>query len=410
MKRLLRMRLPIAAKAMLLIGALGLLSAAANWFCLRSLHAIDRINTIVTEQVAPARLTLTEAKIAVESMGLATYKMAGTDDPDTRREAIDERAGEYAAAKTWLNNVLDYLPRHREDVAGMLRRLDLVNSIAETAQQMAVAGARERTRQLLEFKFDSALVDATTSMNRLIDILGGQNKMAMETAAASKSWTYRLLTAVLLGGTILTVLLAMLLAHRAVARPLQRLAAVARAIAGGDFETPIEGLSRGDEVGVMARAVLVFRNNGIALREAEAERDFEREQAAAEKRIALDTLARSFESKILNVAAALAASAAELDGSARAMTGIAEASGRSAGAAAVVAEETTQVARTVSAAIDELSDRHARHRFATRQRHKRGGGGDAARRRRGRQRRRPGRDGDRDRPGGRHDPGHRQPD
>ena len=105
----------------------------------------------------------------------------------------------------------------------------------------------------------------------------------------------------------------------------------------------------------MARAVLVFRNNGIALREAQAQREREREQAAAEKHAALDALARSFESKILNVADALAASAAQLDSSARAMSGIAEASGRSAGDAAVVAEETTQVAGTVSAAIDELS-------------------------------------------------------
>ena len=80
-----------------------------------------------------------------------------------------------------------------------------------------------------------------------------------------------------------------------------------------------------------------------------------RKRAAAERRAALDALAESFERNILNVAAALAASAAELDGSARAMTGIAEESGRSAGAAAVVAQESTEVANTVSAAIDELS-------------------------------------------------------
>ena len=355
MNRLLRLRLPIAAKAVLLIGALGLLSAAANWFCLRSLHEIDRIHATVTDRVDPARLTLTEAKIAVESLGLATYKMAGTNDPATMREASDEGAGEYAAAKVWLNNVLDYLPGRREDVDGMLRRLDLVNSIARSAHALKQAGDEAQVRSLLEFKFDPALVDATTSMNRLIDILGGQSKMAMEAAADSKAWTYRMLAMVLIGGTILTVLLAMLLAHRAVARPLQRLATVAREIAKGDFETPIEGLARGDEVGVMARAVLVFRNNGIALGEAQTQREREREQAAAEKRAALDTLALSFESKILSVAAALAAAAAQLDSSARAMSGIAEASGRSAGSAAVVAEETTQVAGTVSAAIDELS-------------------------------------------------------
>ncbi len=355
MQRLFRFRLPIAAKAMLLIGALGILSAAANWFCLRSLHAIDRISETVTERIEPVRLTLTEAKIAVEALGLATYKMAGTLDPDTMHEAVDERAGQYAAAKTWLNGVIDYIPDQREAVDGMLRRLDVVNGIADDVYASIKAGDREKARWTLEFKFDPALVDAATSMNRLVDILGGQNKAAMEAAADRKAWTYTMLLAFLIGGTLLTVLLAMILAHRAVARPLQRLAAATREITQGSFDVAIEGLQRSDEVGVMARAVLVFRDNGVALAEAQAQRARAREQAAAEKRTALERLAASFESKILSVVAALAAAAAQLDGSAGAMRAVAEESGRSAGAASLVAEENTRVAGTVSAAIDELS-------------------------------------------------------
>ena len=259
MQQRMSFHLPIAAKAMLFIGALGVMSGAANWFCLRSLHEIDRINAQVTERVEPARLTLTEAQIAVESLGLATYKMAGTNDPDTMREATDELAGQYAAAKAWLNVVVDYLPGHREDVDGMQRRLDLVKAIADSVHKMAVAGDRERARATLEFKFDPALVDATTSMNRLIDILGGENKMTMEAAADGKAWTYKILLTVLVGGTIVTLILAMFLAHRSVARPLQRLAGVMYQIAQGQFDVLIEGLRRSDEVGVMARAVLVFR-------------------------------------------------------------------------------------------------------------------------------------------------------
>jgi methyl-accepting chemotaxis protein len=300
MQQRLSFHLPIAAKAMLLIAALGIMSASANWYCLRSLHEIDRINATVTQKVEPVRITLTEAKIAVESLGLATYKMAGTNDPDTVREATDERAGQYAAAKAWLNGVADYLPEHREDVDGMLRRLDLVNAIADSVHNMTKAGDRERARSTLEFKFDPALVDATTSMNRLIDILGGQTRMTMAAAADNKAWTYQLMLAVLIGGTLATVILAMLLAHRAVARPLQRLAGIMREIAQGNFEALIEGLKRGDEVGTMARAVLVFRDNGEALREAQQQRARAREQAAADKRAALDQFARSFESKILS--------------------------------------------------------------------------------------------------------------
>ena len=355
MLRLKSIRLPIAAKAMLLIGTLGILSAAANWYSLRSLHEIDRINEIVANEVMPTRLILTEAKSAVQSLGLATYKMAAATDPDTIREAIEERAGQYAAAKSWLNGVIETLPQHRDDVNGMLRRLDLVDAIAGQVRLMTVNNQREQARALLELKFDPALVDATTSMNRLIGILGGQMRETTEAAATRKARTYELLSAMLIGGTLFTILLAMALAHRTVARALQRIAAVMREIAQGSFDGRIEGLKRGDEVGTMARAVLVFRDNAVALGEGQEQRKRARAQAEAEKRQALDLFARNFENKILSVAAALAQAAAELDQSAHAMSEMADESGRNAQAATGAADASSTVAGTVSHAIDELS-------------------------------------------------------
>ena len=348
-------RLRIAAKTMLLIAVLGILSAAANWFSLRSLHEIDRINDVIAREVMPTRLVLTEAKNAVQSLGLATYKMAAATDLDTIREATNERAGQYAAAKSWLNNVIATLPQYRDDVNGMSRRLDLVNGIAEQVRSMTVNEQREQARAVLELKFDPALVDATTSMNRLIGILGGQMRETMAAAAAGKDQTYQLLATMLIGGTLTTILLAMLLAHRVVARPLKRLAVDMREIAQGRFNGSIEGLKRSDEVGTMARAVLVFRDNAIALGEAQQQRQRARAQAEEEKRQALDHFARNFESKILKVAGALAHAAAELDHSAQAMIEMADESGRYAQAAAGAADESTTVAGTVSHAIEELS-------------------------------------------------------
>ncbi len=355
MPRNLAIRLPIAAKAMLLIGGLGILSAAANWYSLRSLHDVDRLNDIVTREIAPVRLVLTESKIAAESLGLATYKMAAASDPDTVREAIDERAGQYASAKHWLGGVIEAMPDREADVRGMLRRLDTLNTIADEVRIAIEAGDNGKVRHLLEYRFDPAIVDTTTSMNRLIDILGGQMRAAMDAASAGKAATYRLLTIMLVGGTLLTIVLAMLLAHRAVARPLRRLAAVMREIAQGRLDAPIDGLQRSDEVGTMARAVLVFRDNAVALRDAQEMRQRAREQSAQDKRQALDELAGNFESKILSVAAALAHSASELDRAAQAMSEVADESGDHAGTAAVVAQETTEVASTVAAAVEELS-------------------------------------------------------
>ena len=350
-----RLQLKMAAKAAVLIAGLGVMSVLANWTVLQRLDRLDAMNSAQVNHMAPARLALTEAKIAVASMGLATYKMAGTTDPDTAREGLDERNGQYAAAKAWLNGAIGYLPDRVADVQGMIERLDRVNDIANTVTALNKGGAREQARAFLEFKLDPALVDAATAMNRLINVLGGESNLAVQAAAAEKAWTHDVILFGLFGGTLATILFAMFLAQRSVAGPLRRMAGVMHQITQGHFDSPIEGLRRGDEVGTMARAVLVFRDNAIALRDAQVQRQRAREQATAEKRAALDKLAGSFETKILSVTAALAQAAAQLDGSARSMTGAAEESGSHARAAAIVAEETTTVARTVSSAIDELS-------------------------------------------------------
>ena len=350
-----KFRLKVTAKAAVLIGGLAVMSVLANWLCLQRLDRLDEMNSALVNQLAPARLALTEAKIAVASVGLATYKMAATTDPDTVREAVEERDGQFVAAKAWLNGVGTYMPAAAGDLQGMIVRLDLVNAISNSVHALNKANDRERARAMLEFKFDPALVDAATSINRLINILGGESTMALTVAAAEKAWTYNVVLSVLFGGTLATMIVAMFLAQRSFAGPLQRLAAVMREITQGQFDTPIAGLKRSDEVGTMARAVLVFRDNAIALLEAQQQRKRAREQAATDKRDALDRLAGSFETKILSVTAALANAAAQLDDSAHAMSGAADESGSHARAAAVVAEETTAVARTVSNAIDELS-------------------------------------------------------
>jgi methyl-accepting chemotaxis protein len=56
-----------------------------------------------------------------------------------------------------------------------------------------------------------------------------------------------------------------------VARPLNQLSERMRRLAGGDLDVLVEGQARGDEVGGMAQAVQVFKDNGLTARAAEAE-------------------------------------------------------------------------------------------------------------------------------------------
>ena len=65
--------------------------------------------------------------------------------------------------------------------------------------------------------------------------------------------------------------------------PLTQLGERMKRLAGGDLSVEVDGQARGDEIGFMARAVQVFKDNGLAARALEADTERLRAQADAER-------------------------------------------------------------------------------------------------------------------------------
>ncbi|OPG71456.1 histidine kinase [Pseudomonas ogarae] len=68
---------------------------------------------------------------------------------------------------------------------------------------------------------------------------------------------------------------------RFVAQPIVALASVMRRLAAGDLNAEIASAGRGDEIGIMTRAVRVFQENALRIRVLEAEAEAERQQVQA---------------------------------------------------------------------------------------------------------------------------------
>ena len=347
--------LPIAAKAVLLIAALGLLSIAANVFCLQQFNELDRLNAELTRHFAPARLALAEAKTAIESFGVATYKTYAAADFDQAKEAAGAIEDEYADAKSALNNVLTYAPDTIDDVHRILGKLEIAHGIAAELRTALKDGDRAAAKRVVDLKFDPARDDVTSQINRLINILGGDARSTEAEVTERSETMYRTTVGILIAGTAAALIGALLWSHLFIARPLRRMVQTMSRMARGDLEVPIDGSRRRDEIGAMARAVAVFRDNAIALREAEAARVAEREHAQAEKSKTLAAIAAAFERDILAIAASVGNSATELEAFARSMSAVLEESQRHAQTAAAVAGETRDSAAGAASAIEELS-------------------------------------------------------
>jgi methyl-accepting chemotaxis protein len=345
----------VAHKAFAIIFALGLMSVLANWFCLHTIKRIDAANEVIIAHIAPARLALAEAKGALTAFGLDVYQLsAATDRADITAQA-NSMAGEFNAITNALANVGSYYPQQSDDIARISDKLAALRGLADEVRRLTTDGKRQDTQFLLDYKFSAAIDDTAFSINRLINILGAESSRAGAEAEAERNWTIATTSVLVIGGTLLTLVTALLLSHLSLGRPLRRLAAAMTSLAGGDFDTKIEGLKRRDEVGVMARSVAVFRENGLSLGRLEQQRSADKARAESERRAAFAGLANAFERDVLSVVGIVSHAAVELEKFASTMKTIAEQSEQQSLAAATVADETMRDAGTAASAVEELS-------------------------------------------------------
>jgi methyl-accepting chemotaxis protein len=141
---------------------------------------------------------------------------------------------------------------------------------------------------------------------------------------------------------------------RTVVAPIRSLTDAMLRLAGNDTAVAIPGAGRGDEVGRMAGAVAVFRDNMIRARDLGAEQ--ERSRAATERRVArVDELLRGFQGTVTALVGRLSGGATELEAAANSLNGSASQANAQASTVAAAAEQASVGVQTVASAAEELT-------------------------------------------------------
>jgi methyl-accepting chemotaxis protein len=141
---------------------------------------------------------------------------------------------------------------------------------------------------------------------------------------------------------------------RGIARPIQQMTTVMRDLARGRIDVVIPYLGYRNEIGDMAEAVRVFRDNKI-----EADRLMNENEAARQGREqrtrSLEAFNRRFESTAAALTSTLSSAAAGLKQSAEAMFATTEQAGERSGTVKVAAQQASANIETVAHAAEELS-------------------------------------------------------
>ncbi|KQP59741.1 methyl-accepting chemotaxis protein [Methylobacterium sp. Leaf108] len=192
-----------------------------------------------------------------------------------------------------------------------------------------------------------ALLSQAAELNRKGAEAAARAADAADTSARNLTWVALALAALVATG-------AMAFSYLRIARPLQAMTSVMSKLAQGNVTTIVPGIERRDELGAMAEAVQVFKDNMIHSHQLEKENVLARAGAEAQRKVAMQQMADSFEEAVGGIVGVVTAAATELQATARSMSGTASETASQSTTVAAAAEEAAFNVNTVAAAAEEL--------------------------------------------------------
>ena len=276
---------------------------------------------------------------------LSVYKFLQSNNPDDQKRINEELKEAEDALKDALSKPNDVSLNQRltsigADVPKYRALADKFTDAATQRNQMAMEAAR--LRGTLLGQINKVMESQKADQAKL------QQQVAQDFSTARWfAWS----------GLALALLIGALCAFgltRTIAGAVQAMTRAMQALAQGDTKVEIPARGRGDEIGAMAAAVQVFKENAIERIRLEAEQAAENE--AKEKRTrAIEQLIGDFDGQMASILRTVSSAATELDSTAQSMAATAEETSRQATASAGAAEQTSANVQTVASAAEEMT-------------------------------------------------------
>jgi methyl-accepting chemotaxis protein len=282
--------------------------------------------TIVASPSKEAAAKVVQAyKLSLETRDKAWHEYEATITPGEEQQIADQ------VKKTWA----DYLAAWGQ-VEALLDKDDRAGAAALSAGPLLEPLGKVRDA-----------IAADIAFNKKGGLTAAQNSASIYESA-------RILIYVVVALAMLLSVGVAFLIISGVSKPISMMTDAMKRLAGHDLKTQILGVERRDEIGAMAGAVQIFKDNMIeAERLAAAQKS---EQQSKEKRAeTLDMLTKNFESKIRELVGTLSSSATAMEATAQSMTSTADETNKQSLAVASATEQASSNVQTVATASEELS-------------------------------------------------------
>jgi methyl-accepting chemotaxis protein len=251
----------------------------------------------------------------------------------------------YAAKSSAPSNVVAGTERVRESV---FRRFEETRKSAYAA---GLAGGSYPINSAEWFGQATKAIDDVIALS----VMASQEAAKLAESAQRSSLNTLLANAVLMAFSFLLAAGTLWIVFNRIVRSIGQMTGAMSEIAGGNTSVAVPCVARRDEMGAMARALLIFKENAEKVQSMQAEREALERAARAEKAAAMNRLADDFEAKVGEIVETVSSASNELEASARTLSATADRSQQLTTTVAAASEQASANVHSVASATEELT-------------------------------------------------------
>ncbi len=263
--------LKISSKVLLPAAVLAFATVACAGLGVWQQKRADAATEHLVAHRSPAEVQSARYLRRLSMMGYAAHRTITYDGASAQAAAASKELDKvYGEGKESLDKITAADPSTADYTAEMKGKLDAVYADARSAADKALTNDDAGAIGVMA-KVDPAIDDLAKTGKAWGDVYN-KGTAAMVASASKSAATGSWLTLLFgLGAAACGMLFALYIGSFKISRPVRSLSRTMTGLADGQLDVEVVGAARRDEVGLMARAVQVFKDNAVALRASEAE-------------------------------------------------------------------------------------------------------------------------------------------
>ena len=259
--------LGILWKVLSVVAALSAVTVAGVFYATNRMRFIDDSYSNLLDGYGSANLAIARANRNLVYVDRSIYRLLAETNTEKKKDAAQEALDAIGYFQKQIKSATRALPGEAETLKAFGKRLDAIVAedcadvlrLGVSADAKDARAASERMLSACDPALNKMMLDISALTNNLLKASDAASDRTLEVTNSTirDTFLYNI------GALVVLASLAALAARSGITRPIHAVADTLEKLSHGEMEIEIPGAERGDEVGMMARAAMHFRDQNL---------------------------------------------------------------------------------------------------------------------------------------------------